>query len=616
MTSMDAEATPTATVPHHRYSHVKWFHAVNSQQKLVDACQEVTRLFYVDDMSRRSSLDRSPSVSSNNGASANAEAVPTPSVTATAFSPPPAIPSFRVFGIEADVQWHPSLGTAVMRHDPVPASLEVAAAAAAAGPPPSSFSPRDNDSSSKGANADLFSLEVFLYTLAQAVQGWKSHACAFNTAPPGPLHVIVKLDFKAFKAAQLFMTQAETHNWAGLEMLFTSSAASSSSRRRRSSLRSFVLSRPEASAGASSTAPVDADAALNAPPPPSVRVELWWNADVVAQPGAHVHPLAVAAAPRSEVLAVMARTAQALGHRVFFGFSLGWVLCPRVVPADILTAAPTRSSTAPVYAAYSEADDVPTMTAFLDDLAQALAAPTPTEASSCASTDHNKNTSVSSRRSGSDRSYDTPTHPPLLTAAVVPAACVHFFTFPMLFESVFADLYTEQEKTDAFAVAAESGGIPYLPDGKQQPLSGGVVSLASAIAGARRAAESRRVASAVVAHALRLFFPASTSRKGSLRDRERSQEEPVPPSTSAAPVAEGYESRCFPTFWKTVHPPPRPPALFPKAEGKGESSTAAATPGATTPTPSTPTSVLEAEEWQGNVNRAARSFFPYCTIDG
>lgn len=528
MESATNKSTPTAAAPplpspphhHNRYSNVKWYHAVNGQQKLVEAAQEITRLYFGEDPPRRSSVERSPSASSANEPAKETDAIlqQQPS-SASIFTPP-----YRVFGIEADVQWHPSLETAVMRHDALPDSAD---ASLAAGSPSSASSP-------ESGLEDLLTLEVFLYTVAQAVQGWRTRTEASSCAPPGPMRIVVKLDVKAFKAAQQLLAQAETRTWAGLESLCVSSSSSHASRsRRRPSLRSFVAPRLEAgSSGSMPAAPsasIGAAAAASATPP-SVHVELWWNADVIAQPGAQVHPLSVAAAPRSAVLQLLTRTAQALGPRIAFGFSLGWVLCPRVVPAEVLAKAPSRSINAPVFVSYSETDDVPPMTAFLEGLAQALA--------------------------GEDASP--------AGAASLPA-CVYLVTFPMLFESVFADAYA----------ASEEGEAP------------SIVEAATKMACVLRAAECRRVAAAVVDHAARLFFAPRTT--GSVSGKAE-QGEGSPSSSSSTGAAAtttttttAQLSRCFPTFWKAIHRPPTPSS---------------------------------AEEGQADVNRAARVFFPYCTIDG
>lgn len=676
MDSSSIEVTPTRGThtqptshqpihPQHRYGNVKWFHAVNSQQTLMEACQEITRTYYGEDLPRRGSMERSSSIASSTGApDAGGRSPTTSSAGNYALSVPN--PTYRVFGIEADVQWHPSMGTAVMRHDPVPAETE---GLLAAGSP---------SSSPENHQEDLFSLEVFLYTFAQAVQGWKSRAASTAAAvPPGPLHVILKLDFKAMKAAQQFLSSAEVHTWAGLETLCLSSTSSRT--RRRPSLRSMVPPRLESSAAsgiyaAASAANTTSSAAAFAAAP-SVHVELWWNADVVAQAGAHVHPLSFAAAPPADVQQLMARTAQALSSRLSFGFSLGWVLSPRVVPPEVLEKAPTRSSTAPVYVAYSEADDVPTMTAFLDGLAAALnggstseksAEATPVNASAPLNTSsaaphavtpprhsysgrssHSNTNSPSAHHHHPSGSHAHSGHltgqsPPALTSAHLPATHVHLFTFPMLFESVFADVYTEEEKQEAFRTAAAQGPPPQVAGKNGKPIAfHGAVSPASTIAGALKAAESRRVASAVVAHALRLFFASTATTTASATTSARaagapqrdssvtsvpnagpdSREGSVEPSPTCGAGRTGYEARCFPTFWKAVKPAaarvavtPTSPASLNSAVGEeeGEKERSASMPAVVATT--SPTSFME--EWQADVNRAARELFPYCTIDG
>ncbi|KPA76037.1 hypothetical protein ABB37_08178 [Leptomonas pyrrhocoris] len=553
------EVSPAGTGDHHRYDNVKWYHAVNSQQQLVEAAQEITRLFYGEDPPLRSGLTPSPSTSSASGAPEFVRGSSPSTNFTTKFTP-----LCRVFGIEADVQWHPAVETAVMRHDSVvlpPAE----AAAHAAGSPSSSL--REGSS-----GEDFFSLEVFLYTVAQAVQGWKSRAAAAAaTAPSGPLRVIVKLDFKAVKAAQLFLTQAEGHTWAGLEALCTSSMSNRS--RRRPSLRSFISPRLDSSTSGSVTAAAAAASATPAPsfgdlalPPPAVHVELWWNADVVAQPGATVVSTSFAAAPAWAVQQLMARTAQALGHCLSFSFSLGWVLCPRTVPAEALAVDAAshnnRRSTPSVNISYSEKDDVPTMQAFLDGLALALAGGLVRDAIEEAATRPHPH----EQHGGTAHQVARP--PPALTPAHLFAACVRCVTFPMLFECVFADSYTEQEKAQAFrgsAVAAAAAAA------QRDSLS--VMPLASATAAALAAAESRRVASAVTAHALDLFF--RPHREGGVNADLR-ESTPGSGSTAATP-----DSCCFPTFWKALRPP-----------------------------------TSAAGEWQGEVNKAARTYFPYCTIDG
>jgi hypothetical protein len=549
---MDTSATAvtsSAAAPH-RYANVKWYHAVNTQQKLVEACQDVTRTFYGEDLPRRAgSAERSPSASSGN------------------LAPPTSAlqPSCRVFGIEADVQWHPSLETAVMRHDPVPPDTEGIAAAGSSSP--------------RSGNEDLFSLEVFLYTVAQAVQGWKTRAASLSSAaPPGPLSIIVKLDFKAVKAAQLFLSSAEVHTWAGLETLCISSSTASKARR-RSSLRLLVTPRVEVSLS-DTTAPATAST-LPFATPPSVHVELWWNADVVAQPHAAVHPLSFAAAPASAVQLLMARTAHALGQRIPFGFSLGWVLSPREVPTD--------NSTAPVhYVAYSEKDDVPSMQSFLDGLAVALAGAAPAKKAAEGSApprptsrSHDAKSLTANRGTGVHHSNSSS------CGSHSPTSCVHLITFPMLFESVFADAYTEQEKEEAARTSASAGR------------SAASLAPAAAIACARAAAESRRVASAVVAHALQLFFPPQ--REGRAHRHCDSREGSEEPTSSAAAANLSRASRCFPTFWKIMHFPLSQPVTSRRAPHEDAA--------ATLPMPA-------AVEWQADVNAAARAFFPYCTIDG
>lgn len=513
----------------------------------METCQAITRLYFGDDLGRRSSLERSPSLG-NGGESGEAATATTPTTVAA-----PHTPLYHVFGIEADIQWHPSLETAAMRHDPIADDSVLAAG--------SPSSPSSAATTGGQGSEDLFTLEVFLYTVAQAVQGWRtrsaSPAFAATTAAStsAPLHVIVKLDFKAFKAAQQFLTHAETRSWAGLEALCAT--ATSTRSRRRPSLRSFVSPRLESATNSTTTSAAAYTAASTAAATPQpVHVELWWNADVVAQPDARPHPLSVAAAPTAAVLQLMARTAQALGHRLPFGFSLGWVLCPRVVPPEVLALAPTTSITAPVYVTYREADDVPTMVAFLDGLAQALAGEKAASAAEPAFT-----------------------AAPALTAANIPDACIHLFTFPMLFESVFADVYSEADRVAAFAAAAEqSSNGPRVPTGRRQK-SIGAVETATGIAAARGAEESRRVASAVVAHAMQTFFPVHP---------EGGEGTSAAAATAAAAASKGVSAaRCFPTFWKAVHPPP-----------------------------ATAVSGGEDREWQAGVNEAARELFPYCTIDG
>ncbi|KPI82674.1 hypothetical protein ABL78_8313 [Leptomonas seymouri] len=498
---------PVNPVPH-RYNNVKWYHAVNSQQKLVDVSQEITRLYCGEDAVQMS-------------ASADC-------ATRT--------PPHRVFGIEADVQWHPSLETAVMRYDTVPDDTEAILAAGS----PSSLP--------LSGNEDLFTLEVFLYSVAQAVQGWKSRAAASTTFPLGPMYVIIKLDFKAFKAAQLFLTHAAERTWAGLETLCMSPTSSRS--RRRSSIRSFVSSRRESSVGGTAAVSASSRGAL---PPPSVYVELWWNADVVAQTGANVHPLSFAAVPPEAVQQLMAHTAQALGHRLRFGFSLGWVLSLHPVPAEVLAKTRMRGVASPVYVAYSDTEDVTAMNTFLDGLSQALAG-APMEDASDAS-------------ASPQRHHTHQAGPPALSAAHLSSSCVHLFTFPLLFESLFGDEYSENEKVEALNVTR-----------KQQGSSSAVVD-ASLFASAHKASEGRRVAAVVVDHALHLFHP---QRKGSVssHNADNCESSQSLPSAAATDTEAVPEPRCFPTFWKIVR---RPPSAT--------------------------------EEWQANVNSKARSYFPYCNID-
>ncbi|KAK7194604.1 hypothetical protein NESM_000378900 [Novymonas esmeraldas] len=529
-----------------RYSAVKWFHAVNSPAELLDATQAIGQR--VLDTRRSGARGSDAGVNHRTGGGGSDGA------------------SYTAFGIEADVQWHTSLEVAVMGHDPLPPA----------------------DSGPAVARDAPMLLEEFFHVLAEAVEEWSrrrrsaletsaaaASICAAATTATPPLHIIVKLDFKALPAAQQLLQHAAARSWAGLEALCRHhSGDDGSAATRRQSLHSLLndpghapapppqhlqqhsplpatpppaaaLDIPSPSAAAAAAATEAAAAAA------SVAVELWWNADVVAQRGATPHPLSFAAASTSTVQALMAHTAVVLGPRIPLGFSLGWVLCPRAVPAELLTphhddgAAATAtplSSTHPRYVFYNFLEDAPAMNAFLDGFCAELQRQAPAHA-----------------RSGG--------------AGPSPSPLVRLITFPMLFESVFADVYTAKERQHAFASSAATA--------------------ASLAAAARLADETRRVASTVTAHTTALLSSTGVANRGASalsRTRhaaggwleENARVHAAPPS-SATPLV-------LLTFWKGMRPPPP----HSTAEAHGDA----------------------AAQCPANVDRAARVFFPCCTIDG
>lgn len=606
-----------------RYANVMWFHAVNSQAALLEATQAISHAYF-----------EAPGC--GDAAAVNRGGV------GVLLMPPCTAAGNSVFGIEADIQWHPTLETAVMRHDPVPILSESAplprglARDAHGASTTSSNRESHNEANSPPSPAaptsselSAFTLEVFLYTLAEAAEGWRqrarhaagtgessllrnqsesatAHAQSTRTAAAAdrPLRVIVKLDFKAYLAAQQLLTHAEGCSWAGLEALCHLQAPDAhaaaangegntsniSAASRRYSLRS-VLNHVTDPAAAPPNASGIAAGATGAPtaqpaaspshhtrgvPAAEVQVELWWNADVVAQSGAVPHPLSVAAAPAPAVQALMARTAHALGARIPLGFSLGWLLCPRAVPAEVLasasatvraqeaaaaagsvattTASAAAAPPTPQYVFYNLLQDAPAMKVFLDGFWKALAA-----------------------------TQTTAGQPP-----ADPTQLVQLITFPMLFESVFADVYTAVERQCAFAASMPA--------------------LASLTAAARVADEARRVASAVIAHAARLFSapqvaPQPFAHRGgaaaggaaasvaAMAAAPTRLVEDAAMMKHAATSAPPPESRAFPTFWKMVRP-----SAVAAASAAGQLGGAGRT--------------------QANVDRAARVFFPYCTIDG
>ncbi|CBZ24416.1 hypothetical protein, unknown function [Leishmania mexicana MHOM/GT/2001/U1103] len=597
----------------HRYAHVKWFHAVNSQAALLEAAQAIDGLFYEEHecgvRGSEAKINHSTLADTNVSGGGGGGDV-------TAANGCSNAPVYTVIGIEANVQWHPTLETAVMRRDPLPsAAVDVCSGDGNGNKDQSAHNDRSPaaTATADAAEGSTFPLEAFLHALAEAVKGWQQRAALLAEAsirPPAavpPLRVIVKLHFEALPAAQQLLTHAEAHTWAGLEELCRqphsegcTAAAMSGTVRQHASL-SVVDHSTDASATPSNPQGQPFMPAASHPPA-AVAVELWWSADVVAQTGVTPHPLSFAAAPASVVQDLMVRTAQVLGPRVPLGFSLGWVLCPRTVPAGVLTmtkstaASPATASAStvmpqPRYVFYSLLEDAASMKSFLDGLCKELESSAHRHRNGAA-VEHSGGTALSGivgteeMAKRSDQAVVSASAPP-------PASrLVRHITFTMMFESVFADVYTAKERQQAF----ESS----------------VAATASLNAAARKADETRRVAAAVLEHTTKLFSAprATTSATtktcmsgavGKVVEAELLEEESLKHAAAptAATMTPSDDPRVFPTFRKAIRPP----------------SHASLAVASSVAQPMASLKIDDDGAFQVNVDRVARVFFPYCSID-
>ncbi|CAC9458532.1 hypothetical protein, unknown function [Leishmania infantum JPCM5] len=599
----------------HRYAHVKWFHAVNSQAALLDAARAIDQMFY----DKREGGARGSEAKINHGMLADKNARGNGGggrgnvAVAHGFSNAPAC---TAIGIEADIQWHPTLETAIMRRDPLPSAVvDVFSGDGDGNKDRNAHNDRSPaaKTTADAAEDGTLPLEAFLQTLAEAVKGWRQRAAFLATAPARspaaapPLRVIVRLHFEALPAAQQLLTHAEAHTWAGLEELCwqphsegSAAAAVSGTARQHASLSVI-----DHSADASAT-PCEAQRQPSMPvashPPAAVAIELWWSADVVAQSGVTPHPLSFAAAPASVVQGLMARTAQVLGPRVPLGFSLGWVLCPRAVPAEVLamtkaTAASSTTASAttvmpqPRYVFYSLLEDAAAMKSFLDGLWKELDSSVHRH-SNGAAVEPGGGTALSGivGSEGMEKRSDQA----VVSASAPPPASrlVRLITFTMMFESVFADVYTAKERQQAFEWS--------------------VAATASLNAAARKADETRRVAVAVLEHTTKLFSASHVTTSATMKTRmsstaskvvetEQLEEESLKHAAvpTAATMTPSGDPRAFPTFRKAIRPPsPAPLAVVsPVAQ------------------PMSSIKIDDDGAFQLNVDRAARVFFPCCSID-
>ncbi|KAG5485687.1 hypothetical protein LSCM4_06645 [Leishmania orientalis] len=584
----------------HLYAHIKWFHAVNTPAELQEAVQAIDQLFCdeLGGVTRGSDAEIQParraSTSVRCGGSGGSAGDHSSGVVAAGYSNAPAHP---VIGIQADIQWHTALETAIMCNDAL--SLATSDMRAVSGNGEDERSAQSTRSISAAAENSTFSLEDFLCTLAEAAKGWRQRATlAASTCTPvdvSPLRVIVKLNFKALPAAQLLLQRAEERTWTGLEGLCWQPLSDGGTAdvmptfARQEWLPAALSHTTDAAATPSE---VKRQRLTPAAPRPSaaVVIELWWSADVVAQCGVTPGPLSFAAAPASVVQALMARTAHVLGSRIPLGFSLGWVLSPHPVPAEVLRsanvtaplsiAAPTKTAMRqPRYVFYNLLEDAPAMISFLDGFWDELQSCKQDQPSSDTAVEPSGGTSLPGTV-GRGEMKESSVEQAVVRASppAPPSRLVRLITFPMLFESVFADVYTAKERHQAFE------SPPSLP-----------VAAAAALTAAE---ESRRVAVAVLAYTTKLFSASHEATNANAKAPmnraagNAAETEPLEESLkhAAAPTAmttPSHELRVFPTFWKNTRPPSR--------------------------------ASLKSDEdgvYQSNVDKAARVFFPCCSIDG
>ncbi|KAG5485017.1 hypothetical protein LSCM1_07097 [Leishmania martiniquensis] len=568
----------------HLYAHVKWFPAVNSLAELLEAVQAIDQLLDAAPRAgaRGSESEIKPSTLAGttvSGHTSGCRAGGHGSGAATAGCS--NAPVYSVVGIQADIQWHTASETAIMCTD----ALSGATPHMRTGSGNDGRSAQSDRSPDAAVEGVTVSLEDFLCTLAEAAKGWRQRAavsaaplCSPVTVPP--LRVIVKLNFKDLPAAQQLLTRAEAHTWVGLEELCRQPHSEGGT--------ADVMSTCAPQHSLPTVLDRSTDAA--ATPSEAVAIELWWSADVVAQCGVTPSPLSFAAAPPSVVQGLMARTAQVLGPRIALGFSLGWVLCPRSVPAEVLPQARvsqplpiaadvTDEMPPPRYIFYNLLEDAPAMKSFVDGFWAELRSSQHPQHSHDAVAESSGGTSLSGSAAREGVEESSGDQAALSAAPPSPASrLVKLITFPMLFESVFADVYTAKERQQAF----ESS----------------VAAAASLTAAARKADETRRVASAVLAHTTKLLSASHEGVKPSAKVHmrhpagtaagaeplEEALKHAAAPATTTAP---SHALRVFPTFWKATRPPPHAP-LGSDDDGA----------------------------FQVNVDKAARVFFPNCTIDG